>query len=105
MIVASKLPSGLDIGGFVLRAAVLGHEAHQRASAPGRERIAGYEITRGVPDALWHRWLASNANSPIVAYNVVAGFADDDTDGLSAWCWAHAKVRGWARATQDGGLS
>lgn len=102
MIVASKLPHGLDIGGFVLRGAMLGQEEHQRARAPGRERIAGYEITRGVPADIWERWFAQNAKGPIVANRLVAGFTDDDEQGLAAWCWANQHVRGWQQASQDG---
>ena len=99
MIVASKLPSGLDIGGFVLRSAMLGHEEHQRARAAGRERVAGYEVTRGVPDALWQRWCADNARGPILANCLVAGFPDGDEQAMIEWCWAHASVRGWMQAS------
>ena len=102
LIVASKLPSGLDIGGFVLRPAALGHEEHQVARAPGRERIAGYEITRGVPDDAWRRWRSEQQRGPIVQNFLVEGFEDGDDEGLRAWCWQHAGVRGWARAPQSG---
>lgn len=100
MIVACKLPNGLDIGGFVLRGAVLGHEDHQKANAPGRERVAGYEITRDVPDDVWGRWYAENSRGPIVANGLVAGFTDQLE--MEAWCHGHRNVRGWAKAPQDG---
>jgi hypothetical protein len=96
MIVVCKLPSGLDIGGFLLRGAMVGHEPWQRAVAPGRERIAGYEVTRDVPDSLWQRWRNENANGPIVQRGLVEGF--DDELKMQEWCYAHANVRGWGRA-------
>ena len=96
MIVASKLPNGLDLGGFIIKPAMVGHEDHHKARAPGRERIAGYEITRGVPDNIWDRWF--NASSPIVSLRLVAGFKDEDEQGLNEFCWANSKVRGWMQA-------
>jgi len=99
MIVACKLPSGLDIGGYVLRGSMIGHEDHQKINTPGRERIGGYEITRDVPDDLWERWLRDNRNSPIVGNHLVHGCADEEE--LTGWCWAHASVRGWTKASQE----
>jgi hypothetical protein len=100
MIVACKLPNGLDIGGAaVLRGSMIGHEDHQRANAPGRERVAGYEITRDVDAAVWARWLRDNRNSPIVGNHLVHGCADYDE--LVNWCWAHTAVRGWMKASQE----
>jgi hypothetical protein len=101
LIVASKLPNGLDIGGFVLRPAMLGHEPHQKARAPGRERIAGYEITRGVPDDLWLRWVMANTSSPIFSLHLVEGFEDGDEEGLREFCHAYRNVRGWAQMPQS----
>ena len=100
-VCASKLGQALDIGGFVLRGAMVGIEDEHKARAPGRERIASYEITRNVPDDIWLRWFGQNANGPIVQRGLVMGFADngDDTE-LNAWCWAHTHVRGWRQASQ-----
>lgn len=101
MIVVTKLPNGLDLGdGVIVRGAMLGHEDHQKARAPGRERVAGYEVTRGVPDDAWRRWLGENARGPIVQRRLVAGFADGDEQAMSEFCWANRAVRGWARAPQ-----
>lgn len=84
---------------------MIGHEDHQKARAPGRERIAGYEITRGVPADIWERWFFENARGPIVQNRLIAGFADDDEQGLAAWCWENQRVRGWSQAAQDGSTS
>lgn len=100
VIVVCKLPSGLDIGGFVLRGAMIGHEDHQKASAEGRERVAGYEVTRDVPSDVWERWHRDNRSGPIVRNGLVAGFTDELE--MQAWCQAHRNVRGWAKAPQDG---
>lgn len=100
MIVACKLPHGLFIGdGVIIKGAIIGHEEHQKARAPGRERIAGYEITRGVPADVWERWYSENAHSPIILNQLVAGFADDDNQGLNTFCWSNRAVRGWGRAS------
>lgn len=99
MIVASKLPNGVDIGGFVLKRAILGVDDHLKPNAPGRERIAGYEITRGVPDEIWDRWIRDNANSPIVTGFLV--FGTDDETALSQFCWSHSDVKGWSKASQS----
>jgi len=104
MIVASKLPSGLDIGGFVLKPAMIGHEEHQQARASGRERIAGYEITRDVPRHTWECWFADNQRSALITRKLVAGFEDGDEQGLSTFCWENQHVRGWMQAPQDGSM-
>ena len=100
MIVASKFSNGLDLGGYVLRPAMIGHEDSQKAISPGRERIAGYEITRNVPDAIWQRWEQGNKSSPILLNNLVFGTKDEDE--LNAFCWQNHSVRGWGKAGQDG---
>jgi hypothetical protein len=98
MICASKLPNGLDLGGFVLRPAMIGHEPNQTATAPYRERIAGYEITRSVPDAVWNEWYGRNASGPIVGNGLV--FGSNDYDEVAAFCWRNRDVRGWQKAPQ-----
>jgi hypothetical protein len=110
VIVVSKLPNGLDLGdGVVLRKAMLGHEPHQRADATGRERLMGYEITRGVPDWVWERWLKDNARGPIVRNWLVAGFPDEGTVPpelplvLQEFCVRNRHVRGWTQAPQTSG--
>lgn len=100
-VVASKLPNGLDLGdGVVLKGAMLGHEDHQKANAPDRERIAGFEITRNVPDDVWNRWFADNRNSPIIRNSLVMGFDSPDDQQLNEFCWQNQKVKGWGQATQ-----
>ena len=100
-VVASKFPNGLDLGGFIVRGAMVGHEPWQKARAPGRTRVAGYEITRGVPDEIWQRWYADNRNGPIVQRKVVMGFPEgDDDQAMNEWCWANAQIRGWSQASQ-----
>ena len=101
MICVTKLPNGLDIGGFVIRGAMIGHESHQTLNAPGRERIGGYEVTRNVPDDIWNRWFGDNSRGEIIRLKMVAGFPDGDDDALNAFCWANSRVRGWRQATQD----
>ena len=98
--VACKLPNGLNLGNnVVLKGAMIGQE---KANAPNRERVAGYEITRNVPDDVWQRWLGENANSPIIRSKLVMGFRDSGDDQLlNEFCWQNAKVRGWSQAPQE----
>jgi hypothetical protein len=98
MICACKLSWGLDLGGFVLKRAMLGPEDGHRANEPGRERIAGYEITRGVPDDVWDRWYAANRNSPIVQNAMV--FGSNDMVEVDSWCRRNKNARGTQRAGQ-----
>jgi hypothetical protein len=100
MIVCCKLPNGLNIGGFIIRGAMIGHEDHQLVSAPGRERIASYEITRNVPDDLWQKWYRDNINSPIIQRKLIAGFVDGDDQSLNQFCWENTRITGWMKATQ-----
>lgn len=96
MIVACKIWNGLSINGFALKPAVV---APDRLAA-GRERIAGFEITRGVPDHLWEAWYADNRDGPIVRNGLVHGVADTGFDELAGWCWQHIGVSGNQRAGQ-----
>lgn len=101
-VVALKLGQSLDIGGFVLRGAMVGVEEEHKAHAPGRHRVAGYEITRNVPVEIWERWYNQNASGPIVQNGLVMGFVDNGDDGeLDAWCWQHGSVKGWQQASQN----
>src|ERR1700752_4841185 len=93
MICACKLSNGLNLGdGVVLKGAFIG--PGYPANAPGRERIAGYEITRNVPDHVWERF-ASSAGA-ILANKLV--FGPNDETALSEFCWQNARVRGWMQA-------
>lgn len=109
--VACRVPNGLDIGGFVLRGnyvgvahtadAAAGRSNALAANAPGRERIAGYEITRDVPDAIWERW---SARAQFEASGTVFGTKSEQE--LSEWCWRHVRGHGHAHgAPQDGSTS
>ena len=105
-VCACKLPNGLNIGGgIILRGAVIGQEEHQLANAPGRERIAGYEITRDIPADIWERWYGENANSPIIHNKLVMGFLKGDDQALNEFCWANVRMRGWRQASQEGSSS
>lgn len=98
MIVVSKLPNGMRLSDeVVLRPAMIGHEEYQKARAPGRERVAGYEVTRGVPRDVWSEWRGANAASPIIARKLVEGFEDDDEQAMNEFCWANNGVRGWQK--------
>ena len=111
MIVACRLSNNLDIGGFVLRGNYVGvsHTAAAAgdpgngasnslaASAPGRERIAGFEITRNVPDDVWERW---EARGMYEATGVVHG-SNDETE-LAEWCWRNVRSHGHAHGAPRG---
>ena len=106
-VVACKLPNGLDINGFVLNgtASVPDGNDQKHIRAPGRERLGGYEITRGVPALVWKRWYKDNASGPIVRNGLVMGFPDEGDQlpiALQQFCVTHAGVRGDRKAGQDG---
>lgn len=95
MLCACKLGNGMSLGeGWYLRGAFVGPE--HPANGAGRERIAGYEITRGVPDAVWERF-ASSAGA-LLEKNLV--FGTNDEQELTEFCWRNRAVRGWMQAPQ-----
>ena len=108
-ICACKLPNGIDLGGFVIRGAAVGLDKHDSNQLDrSRERLFGYEITRGVPDLIWKRWYADNRNGPIVRNGLVMGFPDAGKElpvELQDFCVKHAGVRGNRQAGQDGSMS
>ena len=97
MIVACKLPNGLNLGdGVVLKGAFICPD--HPANEPGRERIAGYEITRGVPDSVWGRFAASARQF----FELRLVFGTDDEQALNEFCWQNRSVRGWMQAPSSG---
>lgn len=106
MICACRLSNGLDLGGgVVLKGNYAGpeHPAQPGPDRPPRERIAGYEITRDVPDDVWERWLGGGG-SAIVKAGVV--FGTNDEQELSEWCWSHRRGHGHNHGVpQDGSTS
>lgn len=96
MIVASRLSSKLDIGGFVIKGNYVGPDFP--ANAPTRERIAGCEVTRDVPDAIWERW---EARSAFEDNGVVHGSTDEQE--LSEWCWRTVRSHGHAHGAPQSG--
>lgn len=109
-VVACKLPNGLNIEGFVLKGAAIGIDRHdqRQRDEKGRERLGGYEITRGVPASIWESWYKDNKNGPIVQKGLVMGFPDEGNGQLplklQEFCMTHAGVRGDRRAGQDGSM-
>jgi hypothetical protein len=99
-VVACRVPNGLDIGsGVVLRGNYVGPEfpAKPVPPAPARERIAGYEITRDVPDDVFERW---TARAQFEASGAVFGSQVDQE--VTEWCWAHARSHGHAHGAPQG---
>lgn len=95
MIVASRITTGVDIGGFILKGNYVGSE--YPANMPGRERIAGFEITRNVPDVFWDNW---GARKQFEENGLV--FGSNDETALTQWCWAHAKPHDHAHGVLRG---
>jgi hypothetical protein len=98
IVVACKLPNGLDIGGFVLKGAHSAMLDQTTLKPMGTGQIGGYAITHDVPDDVWERWLRDNRNSPIVTNGLVHGCSDPVE--LEAWCYWNARVQGTHRAPQ-----
>lgn len=94
--VASRLSTGLDIGGFIVKGNFIGPGFP--ANTPGRERIAGCEVTRNVPDDVWQSW---EARASFEARGTVYGSQNEQE--LSEWCWRSVRSHGHAHgAPQDG---
>lgn len=108
MIVASRLSYKLDIGGVVLGGnyvgvaqtsdAAAGGQNALAAKAPGRERIAGFEITRDVPNDVWERWEARAAFE-----RTGSVYGSEDEQALTEWCWRNVRAHGHAHGAPQGG--
>lgn len=66
----------------VLNGSSLDPERLRGGQLPTYPHVGGFGITRGVPKELWEKWLAQNADLPLVKNGLI--FAYEDLDRASA---------------------
>jgi hypothetical protein len=97
VIVACKIPSGLNLGDGVIIAGpkpILPGQSYDPRSRPG-----GFILNREVSADVWERWVKANADSAAIQGGLV--FGHENYGVVYNWCTAHAKSRsGFEQAPQ-----
>ncbi len=87
VIVACKIPSGLNLGDGI----VLIGPKPLIPGQPYESRPGGFILNRGIDAVVWERWVKANADSAAVQGNLVYGH--ENYGVVYNWCRSHAKSR------------